>query len=653
MMISAGGYNGLWNPEITPYMVEPLNCINDRTVNVIVFAGCARSGKTNALIDGMVTYSVTCNPSDIIIVHITESTARRYARMRIGRMLTNSPALSEKLSTNRHDNNILTRNFKNGATLQIANPSPSHLAAAEFKFVALTDIDRYQDDAGGEGSIVDQAKKRTQTYFSAGKTIIESSPGRDFFDTTWRANSPHDAPPVNGVLGLYNTGDKRLWVWSCPHCNEGIKLRPGTELFNLESNEHLYRKIVKEGSLNLAKKLAKIACPHCGGEILHEQKRSLNLKGHWEPENSNPNKTRSYWLSGVCAAFQTWESLLENLFKGIKHYYDTGEEGKLKATYNVDWGVPFVPLSATDIINAEELELRAEPLEKHMVTMEVRYLVTSIDVQGRSFVVQVQGFGIDNESWLVDRYVISKSKRMSHGEYIPVDPAAYKEDWDLLYDVMDKEYEFTNGKASIKTSITVCDSGGLVGVAENSYSFWKRCYKKGLANKFYLVKGTRPNRDSTRPNVYKNITTDISSAARKAKVVNLLPLWILNTTLLKDSLHANLKRTDYGQDYIHFPDWLGMPFYREITAEYRTDKGWEKIKSSGKNESLDLLVYAKAACLILLDGYWSGRIDWQSPPPWAHPWNDNNINVTIFNTEDEPVYIPPTKRRVVRGRTKY
>ncbi len=647
MYISSGGYNGLWSSKITPYMIEPMNKIPSRMVSVVIFAGCARSGKTNALVDGGITYGICNDTADMLVVHITESTGRRFAKMRVNRMIQNSPNIKANLSTNRNDDNILTKQFKNGTTLQIAYPSPSQLAAAEFKYVLMTDVDRYDDDAGGEGSIFEQAKKRTQTYLSAGTTVAESSPGRDFTDISWTPKTKHEAPPVNGILGLYNTGDRRLWCWSCPHCGEEIIHRPGTELFNLPKREDLIPMIAEHGADALAEKFNMIFCPSCGGGIEHELKYELNSTGYWKPENENYNRVASYWLSGVCASFQTWLSLLENYFKALLHLEKTGEEGKLKATLNVDWGVPYIPLAAENVLSARDLEQRAEDIDEKVCYQGVRYLIATVDVQKRRFVVQVQGFGVGNESWIVDRFNIRNSARKDGDGFKPVDPVSHLEDWDLLIDqVMNKRYRLETGGGSMGIVMTACDSAGSDGVTENAYKFWKSLKDKRQHKKFNLVKGVR-----TRTAHYicnKTYPDKSSRAARRAAVTNVIPLWLLNTTYLKDSVTSNLKRKEPGPDYVHFPSWLPSTFYDELTAEYRDEKGWNKIKTNYRNETFDLMCYAKAVQRILLDGTWKNSINWEAPPPWANKW-ETNINVT-FDEEKEPENKPKRRGRRVRGR---
>jgi len=630
VIATPGGFSGNWAGSQTPYMVEPMDMLSSRQHTTVIFVGPARTGKTQGLIDGGIGYVMSSDPSDVLVVHMTEEAARKYSKLRVGRMIDNSPNLRKMLSASSNDNNLLQKLFRNGTALMIGYPSPTQLSAQDYKYVFVSDYDRMPDD-NGEGEIYPQALKRTQTFMSGGMCVVESSPGRDFLDVNWRPSSPFEAPPVGGILGLYNTGDKRIWHWNCPDCSDEFPLIPGLDLFNLPQYEELIDQILVTSPKKAAIELADIACPKCGCILEHRHKNEMNLNGLWLPETCNPSSVASFWLSGTAAKFQTWESLLEKEFLALKHFHQTGEEEKLKATRNTDQGIPYIPFAAAESMTAEDLMARAEDLPKRKVPHGVKFLIASVDVQANKFVVQVQGFGRFLESWIVDRFDIVLSDRDRHGEKALLDPAAFKEDWDVLIDqVINKRYELDDDSGREMGIIkTVCDSGGKEGVTENAYQFWKRCKDIGLQKKFDLLKGERPDRKANKPMIYKTLLDKSSKAARKANVGGKLNLFLVNTTIVKDAVNANLKRTSPGKDYIHFPSWLQEFFYKELVAEIRTEKGWEN-KSRSRNESFDLLCYAKSAYLILMDDYWRSDINWDSPPAWAEKW-DNNSEVSDIN----------------------
>ncbi|MGH6102789.1 phage terminase large subunit family protein, partial [Citrobacter portucalensis] len=67
-----------WDPNLAPYVVEPMNCLASREYDAVIFVGPARTGKTIGLIDGWVVYNVVCDPSDMLIIQMTEEKAREH-----------------------------------------------------------------------------------------------------------------------------------------------------------------------------------------------------------------------------------------------------------------------------------------------------------------------------------------------------------------------------------------------------------------------------------------------------------------------------------------------------------------------------------------------------------------------------------------------
>lgn len=66
MRVPKGAGNSVpWDPELTPYIIEPMNCLASREYDAVIFVGPARTGKTIGLIDGWIVYTIVCDPSDI------------------------------------------------------------------------------------------------------------------------------------------------------------------------------------------------------------------------------------------------------------------------------------------------------------------------------------------------------------------------------------------------------------------------------------------------------------------------------------------------------------------------------------------------------------------------------------------------------------
>ncbi|UVE63781.1 phage terminase large subunit family protein [Escherichia coli] len=334
-----------------------------REYDAVIFVGPARTGKTIGLIDGWIVYTIVCDPSDMLVVQMTEDKAREHSKKRLDRTFRSSAAVKKRMSPRRNDNNVHDKTFRDGSFLKIGWPSVNIMSSSDYRFVALTDYDRFPENIDSEGDGFSLASKRTTTFMSAGMTLVESSPGRDICDSKWRRKSPHEAPPTTGILSLYNRGDRRRWYWSCPYCGEYFQ--PAMDAMTGYRNEPDPFK---------ASEAAYLLCPHCSGIITAEKKRELNSAGVWLREgqvidrNGNvsgePCRSRiaSFWMEGPAAAYQTWAQLVYKLLTAEQEYEATGSEETLRAVINTDWGLPYLPRASMEQRKSELLEQRATAL---------------------------------------------------------------------------------------------------------------------------------------------------------------------------------------------------------------------------------------------------------------------------------------------------
>ena len=621
MRVPVGGGNSVkWDKDTAAYMLDPMDCLNSREYDAVVFVGPARTGKTIGLIDGWITYAIICDPSDFLLVQLTQEKASEHSRKRLDRTFRCSPEIAKRLSPRKNDNNVHDKYFRAGNLLKIGWPSINVLSSSDYKYVALTDYDRWPDDVDGEGDGFSLASKRTTTFMSAGMTLVESSPGKDIVDIKHHPKTTHEAPPTTGILSLYNRGDRRRFYWQCPHCKEWFEPSMANMVGYRDDPDYVK-----------ASEKARLQCPHCQSLVDPDKKRALNIGGKWLKEGQTIDKDgvihgegrnsriASFWLEGPAAAYQTWAQLTYKLLTAEHEFEMTGSEETLKAVTNTDWGLPYLPRSALEQRRSDELMERREDTEKRTVPYGCRFLLAAVDVQGgrnRRFVVQIVGYGENSERWLIDRYNIKSSMRSnSDGESLPIDPSAYPEDWDLLIsDVLNKQYRIEGLDGGFMPIIAMAvDSGGEDGVTDNAYKFWRRCKRDGLSKRVYLVKGDSTKRQKLISRTYPDNT---SRSDRHAKARGDVPLYLLQTDQLKDRISNALSRETIGANYIHFPSWLGEWFFDELTYEERGQDGKWRKPGKGNNEAFDLFCYAHA--IAILRGY--ERIKWgdeDNVPYWA------------------------------------
>lgn len=654
---SPGSHSGPYSGAKTPYMIEPMETLTSLDHTGLVFVGPARTGKS---IIGLnwIAHSSVCDPADMMIIHMTQNTARDWSQGDLAKMLRDSPEIQKRLVPGRQNDNVHDKKFLSGMRLLIKWPTISELSGKTIPRLMIMDYDRIADDIDGEGNAFDLARKRATTFKRFGMTVAESSPGREIDTPKWIAKTAHEAPPTKGILNLYNRGDRRRWQWRCPQCAEAFE--PDFKLLNYPESADLME----------AAEAAVMACPANGCVIVPEMKDELNIAGRWVkdgqvwlPDGSMVgtalrSEIASFWMKGPAAAFQDWKGLVLNYLNAEAAYEATGDEEPLKTTTNVDQGLPYSPKARQSERLPEDLKNKAEDwgstAQRPTVPHGVRFLMATVDVQARAFVVQVEGFAEGGDMVMIDGFKIRKSARTDDdGDPLTIDPAGFLEDWKLLVpQVMERSYELADGSGRrMQIKLTGCDSGGREGVTFNAYAFWRwlRDGGEGLHRRFALVKGdgkpTAPRAVVTWPD--SNRRDKLSSARGDVPVVR------FNSNAIKDQVSAMLGRRvaedaeASGGGSIRFPDWFEDWFYSQMTTEFRTAKGWEN-PAKRRNEAFDLAYYAIGLAIRPMDQDCPlatirfDRIDWGDPPGWAAEWDKNDL---VFGETEPPRFNPPKPKR--------
>lgn len=635
------GGDGPYSMEQTPYMAEPMDCIAHRVFEAVIFVGPAQSGKTLALIDGVLVWSVVESPGDCSVIQTNQRQAEDFSKFRLDRLIERCPKVKALLSPRPQDDNVFSKSFRNAMAIRLGWPSVAQVSGKAIRRMLLTDVDNFTGDLSID-ELFGMARKRIQTFMSSGTVVAESSPARDYVDPIWTPRTLHEAPPAVGICSLYNGGDRRRWYWPCPECKQPFQAAPGIGGFVLPSFEELCDDLAKMDVLPIAEKFSKLVCPSCAVPLDHRWKRAMNNSAHWvgEGQTMHPDgsmsgerirsNTASFWLGGVAAGYQSWVSLVSNYLDAVKTYAMTGNSKTLKTTTNVDQAMPYLPVAVRDEDrDVEKVKARAEDLPQRVVPQGVRFMVACVDVQAGAkprFVVQVVGFGPGLQWYFVDRYALKSSQRPK-GEndengapiFFPLDPAAYPEDWQrLIGEVMLKRYPLADESGrTMGVRLTVCDSGGKAGVTVQAYKFarWLTQNHPGLSERFRLLKGAASAQAKTAEIRFPDARGKKGS---DSGAIGDLPVLFLNTDTIKDLVNANATRSVVGPGYMHFANWLSESWFEELFSEVRGPDGWENVYGR-QNETLDLCVYAYGAAIAL----GADQFDWAKPRPWAMPWDEN------------------------------
>ena len=629
-MNNRGAYVGPWQNERVPYLADIMNVLTSRDFGACCFVTSAQSSKTEAIIN-WIQYTAQVDGADMLVYEKSQDDAQDFSERRLGRAHLDSPEFGASLLPGKTADRVHTKFYKNGSMLSLLWPTKNKLAGKPAARVALTDYDRMPPDIDGDGSAFDLARGRTRTFRSFGMTYVESSPSFPIKDAKWRVSPerPHEAPPCEGALGIYNRGDRRRRYWPCPVCGEWFE--PDDKHCIWLPTPHLVERAES----------VKMQCPHClEGLIAPEDKLATDRDGEWLIEGQRIDKNgkitgqpresdiASFYLLGVAAAFNDWSKMFLGLWQADEEYDRTGSETTLKSKTNIDFGKPYEHHGAEWCRIPDDLMDRATDYGERVIPENVRFIGATIDIGGNNFEVQVHGLGIEPgaDSWdvyVIDRFVIRKSNRKdSAGDPYPVKPGAYSEDWELITEqVIDKSYPLADDSGRrMGMKMVFCDSHGQDGVTSMAYRYYGRLRKHNKHQRFMLLRGEGKNRNL--PRIERTTPDNSKRGNRHAVARGEVPVLRLNSNVLKDWLNLLLDRDIPGGGYIHFPQWFierKRFFFDELCAETRDDKGnWNR---KGRNEAWDLLYYFLAMLLHLN----CEKVNWRKPPSFCQPWDKNPL----------------------------
>lgn len=661
---SPGGYSKPWDLLKTPYLQEPQDILTSLEHQGMIFAGPARTGKSMMALNWL-GHTAISDAADMLYIHMDKDNARKWSKTDLDRFLEASSEVRARQLVHRSDDNTFDKTFDSGMRLMIAYPTVQNVSSVTVGRGWIFDYDRGSDDVGGEGNLFDLLQMRGTTMGRFAMAAAESSPNpnKEITDPKWAPETPHQAPPIRGIFELYNRGDRRRWHWMCPQCGEAFE--PDFSLLKYADTEDIME----------ASETTYMACPNGGCVIEPGVKVELNNGGRWvkeglvwtpqntmEPLNSVSqvrSSIASFWLKGPAAAYQDWGKLVEKQLRAEKAYKDTGDEGPLRKTVTTDQGMYYIAKSRLSERSPEDLKGKAEfwgsSAEAPTVPEGVRFLIATVDVQAYSFVVQINGFAANGDIVVIDSFKIrwSPTRVDLNSEKLPLEPPVFAEDWDVLKDdVLLRTYALAdNSGRHMRVRAMGCDSGGRAGTTTQAYAYWRKLRGEpdGLHRRLILVKGdgdkrtvsSRPRAKTSWPDSHK---TDKFAAARGD-----VPVVMLNSNVLKDQLAGMLARRA-GQDstasnttggMIRYPNWTEDWFYRQMTNEIRTDKGWTN-PAQRRNEVFDLSYYAIGVAVRPMEQgvptvhFGFDRMDFDNPPGWAAEWDENDLVFGGTAPEPEP-----------------
>ena len=352
--------------------------------------------------------------------------------------------------------------------------------------------------------------------------------------------------------------DQQHYYVPCPHC---------------DTYQRLYWKNVSwpEGKPHDAC----YACEHCGGVIKDADKPKMLANGEWRPE-AEFHGTRGFHINEIYSPWVRFGEMAASFMDAKK------QPATLQTWINTALGE--VWQEEGEELDQDALENRREDLTA--IPDDVLLLTVSVDTQDDRLEAQLVGWGVDHESWCLEHHVWWG------------DPGQ-AELWKRLHDYLGATFTRADG-TTLRVSATAIDSGGHF--TEQVYRFTKGKHR------VYAIKGVG---GAGRPIAGR------PSKANKRKV----QVWPVGVDTAKELLFSRLKIDKAGPGCVHFDAKLDQEWFAQLTSEKRVEVrlrgaiSYRYKQLRKRNEALDLLVYAIAACELLNPNFAALAGDAPEPKP--------------------------------------
>lgn len=618
----------LYTNEEAPYLAAPMRSITSQKYLTTALVGPGQCGKTTVPENEML-HAVAKQPRSILWFMQTDEGVEAYVKARINPMIEAHEEMRTRLGPNPEDDAQHFKKF-DGMRVEFNSFTYNNLINKNAPLIVADEWDAYDASIGEPKTLLDV---RRQYYGKLSHLLAISHPDL----ATGPDPNKHWA---KGIMRLYADSTRFVWYWPCPHCGAWSSPAPiARRVMTLEWPQ--------DGTLEEIEGGAHLLCPVNGCVIEDRERRGMNIAafhspfGGWIGQGQEISEdgiitgelvrsdTAGYWILGAMSNFllKGIGGLAREWAKARREFEVSGDDKPLREVVVKQIGIPHSRVIAEGNVEAETLAERAivetQPLA--IVPEGVRFLTAWFDIQPAYFDLMVRGWGIDGESWVIDK------------RHIPAETATDRKAWDdLLLELIAKRYPLaTDTSRGMAIRGIGYDSAGAPGTTDQAYSAWRRLREKKLLKNYGRLDGrdlhsVLPTKGASGINAPMLSVVYPSSQRKDRKVVRagIEPLSIFNPNSFKDDLLGQLKIALPGPGYVHFPAKLRSKesphvLFEQLVSETRKANGqWEKAHPGSRNEMLDQMVGTHA--LAKLHGL--PRINWVTPQfAWALTWDKNSM----------------------------
>lgn len=398
---------GRWSNDVTPYLVEIMNTLNDENIRQVYFCKASQIGGTAALIN-MLCYIIMQQPAPTMIVYPSDDLAKDVSNDFLKPAFRLIPEIKQIFLENASKE--LKLKFKPMLLYLRGAGSPAKLASKPIKYLFFDEIDKMGGASKKEASPYNLALERTKTFRPQEKVFACSTP----------------TLKTNYIWDLHDNADEvRHYFVPCPHCGEYIELKFKQIIFDKDE--------AKTMSAYERAQTAVYVCQECGCEITDSQKPKMLRGGEWravKKRGIGKPKSVGFWINSLYSMFLKWADIVEEFLKS------KDDPDKLQNFVNSWLGEAW---EDTKLKTSEDLVMeRQTDLPEFVVPAWAKMLTGGVDVQETSLYYTIRAFGD-----------YTTSQNVTHGQVLSFAD---------IERVMNLEYKTEDGR-SMTVELALIDSG--------------------------------------------------------------------------------------------------------------------------------------------------------------------------------------------------
>lgn len=398
---------GRWSNDITPYLVDIMNTINDPDIRQTYFCKASQIGGTAALIN-MLCYIIMQQPAPTMIVYPSDDLAKDVSNDFLKPAFRLIPEIKQIFLEN--SSSELKLKFKPMLLYLRGAGSPAKLASKPIKYLFFDEIDKMGGASKKEASPYNLALERTKTFRPQEKVFACSTP----------------TLKTNYIWDLHDNADEvRHYFVQCPHCGEYIELKFKQIVFDKDESKSM--------SNYERAQTAIYACQACGCEIQDSDKPKMLRNGEWravKKRGIGKVKTVGFWINSLYSMFLKWADIAEEFLNS------KDDPDKFQNFVNSWLGEPW---EDTKLKTSEDLIMERQTETPELVVPAwAKMLTGGVDVQETSLYYTIRAFGD-----------YTTSQNITHGQVLSFAD---------IERVMNLEYKTEDGRGMV-VELALIDSG--------------------------------------------------------------------------------------------------------------------------------------------------------------------------------------------------